>query len=62
MRYTRQEYLKTIDEMHSLFADIPEALENTMEISQKVEYYELDNLPIMPDFPIPEGLKMKTNI
>ena len=55
MRYTRQEYLKTIDEMHSLFSDIPEALENTMEIAGKIESYELNNLPIMPDFPIPDG-------
>ncbi len=55
MRYTRQEYLKTIEEMNSLFSDIPQALENTMEIADKIELYELNNLPIMPDFPIPEG-------
>ncbi|MFP4366275.1 MAG: DNA polymerase III subunit alpha [Bacteroidales bacterium] len=55
LRYTRQEFFKTAEEMHSLFSDIPQALENTMEIAGKVESYELNNLPIMPDFPIPEG-------
>ncbi len=55
LRYTRQEYLKTTDEMYELFSDIPAALENTMEIADKIETYDLNNLPIMPDFPIPEG-------
>ncbi len=55
MRYTRQEYLKTTEEMYSLFSDIPVALENTMEIAGKVESYKLDSLPVMPDFRIPEG-------
>ncbi len=55
MRYTRQEYLKSVTEMYALFSDIPAALENTMEIAAKVEEYDLNHLPIMPDFPIPEG-------
>jgi DNA polymerase III subunit alpha len=55
LRYTRQEYLKSVDEMYALFSDIPAALENTMEIAGKIESYDLNNLPIMPDFPIPEG-------
>ena len=55
LRYTRQEYLKTADEMYRLFSDLPEALENTMEIASKIEVYELNNHPVMPDFPIPDG-------
>ncbi len=55
LRYTRQEYLKGIDEMYELFSDVPEAIENTMEIAGKVEVYELNHHPVMPDFPIPEG-------
>ncbi len=55
LRYTQQEYLKTTGEMYSLFSDIPRALENTMEVAGKIELYELNNLPFMPDFPIPEG-------
>lgn len=57
LRYTRQEYLKSPEEMYSLFPDCVEALENTMEIAEKVEVYELDNKPIMPDFPIPAEFK-----
>lgn len=55
MRYTRHEWFKTTAEMEALFADIPEALENTLEIAGKVEEYELDSAPIMPVFPIPES-------
>lgn len=55
LRYTKQEWLKTQAEMRSLFADIPEAIKNTREIVSKVESYELNSEPIMPDFPIPEG-------
>jgi len=54
MRYTKQEWFKSVDEMNKLFADIPEALENTQEIADKVEVYELNSAPIMPEFPIPE--------
>ena len=54
MRYTRQEWFKTTKEMNELFADIPEALKNTIEIADKVEDFELDSAPIMPKFDIPE--------
>lgn len=54
MRYTRQEWFKTTEEMNRLFADIPDALQNTQEIADKVEAYEIDSPPIMPLFPIPE--------
>lgn len=54
MRYTKQEYLKTPDQMWEIFADVPEALENTLEIADKVEVYDIDSAPMMPVFPIPE--------
>ena len=54
MRYTKQEWFKTQEEMNEVFADIPEALDNTMEILDKVEVYDLESDPIMPFFPIPE--------
>ncbi|MCQ2325271.1 MAG: DNA polymerase III subunit alpha, partial [Paludibacteraceae bacterium] len=54
MHYTKQEWLKTPEEMAAIFADIPEALENTQEIVDKVEIYDIDSDPIMPKFPIPE--------
>ncbi|MDR2448860.1 MAG: DNA polymerase III subunit alpha [Prevotellaceae bacterium] len=55
MRYTKQEYMKTQAEMAEIFNDIPEAIVNTLEIAGKIEVYDIDNDPIMPDFPLPEG-------
>ncbi len=55
MRYTKQEWFKTREEMKALFSDLPECLENTAEIVEKVEQYQLDSDPIMPVFPIPAG-------
>ena len=54
MHYTKQEWLKTPQEMATIFSDIPEALENTQEIVDKVEIYDIDSGPLMPKFPIPE--------
>ena len=53
MRYTKQEWLKTPTEMTQIFADIPEALENTLEIAKKIEFYDIDSNAMMPVFPIP---------
>lgn len=61
MRYTRQEWFKTTKEMNELFADVPEALANTLEIANKVEAFELDSKPIMPDFPLPEGFESEAD-
>jgi len=55
MRYTKQEFLKTPQQMLDLFSDIPESIVNTIEISEKVEIYELNSEPLMPDFVLPEG-------
>ena len=54
MLYTKQEWFKTREEMNEVFADVPEALSNTLEILDKVEFYSIDHSPIMPFFPIPE--------
>lgn len=55
LTYTKQEWLKSTEEMSAIFADVPEALSNTAEILDKVEIYSIDSDPLMPDFPIPEG-------
>lgn len=55
MRYTKQEWFKSQDEMAAIFSDYPEALETTLEIADKVETYKIDCDPIMPDFPLPDG-------
>ena len=54
-RYTGQEWFKNAGEMAQIFGDLPEAIQNTQEIADKVEIYELDKDPIMPDFLLPEG-------
>ena len=54
MLYSKQEWLKTKAEMNELFGYVPEALTNTVEICDSVEYYSIDSAPIMPTFAIPE--------
>ena len=54
MLYSKQEWFKTREEMKDVFKDIPEALNNTIEILNKVETYSIDHAPIMPFFAIPE--------
>ncbi|WP_289286346.1 DNA polymerase III subunit alpha [Muribaculum intestinale] len=54
MRYTKQEWLKSQSEMNDIFSDIPEAIENTMEILDKVTTYSIDHKPILPNFPLPD--------
>ena len=54
MLYSMQEWFKTREEMNEVFADVPEALSNTIEILDKVETYSIDHAPIMPFFPIPK--------
>ncbi|MBO4268264.1 MAG: DNA polymerase III subunit alpha [Bacteroidaceae bacterium] len=54
MRYSKQEWFKTTEEMNLLFEDDPESLANTVEILDKVEDYSINHTPIMPNFAIPE--------
>ena len=54
MLYSKQEWFKTQAEMNEVFADVPEAMANTLEILDKVEMYSIEHAPIMPFFPIPE--------
>ena len=54
MNYTKEEYLKTEEQMREIFANTPEAIDNTIEVLNKIETYSLDSVPIMPKFPIPE--------
>lgn len=54
MLYSKQEWMKTTAEMNEVFADVPEALANTVDICDQVEFYSIDHAPIMPAFTIPE--------
>ncbi|MCU0462174.1 MAG: DNA polymerase III subunit alpha [Bacteroidales bacterium] len=55
LRYSKQEYLKTEEQMRETFIDLPEAIDNVAEVVAKVEKYKLDHDPIMPEFELPEG-------
>ncbi len=54
LMYTGQEFFASPEYMWELFSDIPEALENTLEIADKVEFYNIERDPILPKFDIPE--------
>jgi DNA polymerase-3 subunit alpha len=55
MRYTKQEYLKSPEKMWEIFKDLPEALENSVEIADKIDFFDIDSAPMMPVYPIPES-------
>ncbi|MBD3690229.1 DNA polymerase III subunit alpha [Nanchangia anserum] len=51
-------YLRPGDEMHRLFADLPEACMNTLRVAEQceVEFHTVaDGASYMPQFPVPEG-------
>jgi DNA polymerase-3 subunit alpha len=55
LRYSKQEYIKTEEEMRVIFNDIPEAIDNVAGLVDKIEKYKLDHDPIMPEFELPAG-------
>jgi len=54
--YTEEQYFKTQAEMAELFADLPEALENTLEIAKRCNIELTLGKNFLPNFPIPEGM------
>jgi len=57
-RHSSQQYLRTPEEMQALFADLPEALENSVEIAQRCNLELTFGKNYLPDFPVPDGLTM----
>jgi DNA polymerase III subunit alpha len=53
--YSAEQYLKSPEEMASLFADLPEALENTVELAMRCNLELKLGTYYLPDFPVPEG-------
>ena len=51
--YNDQFYFKSTKEMSQLFADLPQAIDNTNDIVDKVEYLDLKRDILLPNFPIP---------
>ncbi len=55
-KLTDQHYFKTRDEMMALFSDLPEAIENTVEIAQRVTFRPRSRSPVLPKFAAAPGL------
>ena len=55
-RYSDSQYLKSPEEMAELFSDIPEAIENTIEIAKRCNVDLTFGEYSLPDYPIPEGM------
>ena len=53
---TEEQYLKTPEQMEALFSDIPVALLNSVEIAKRCNLTLDLGTPVLPDFPIPEGM------
>jgi len=52
-RFTREQYFKSSAEMQALFADVPSALANTVEIAKRCSLTLVLGKPQLPNFPIP---------
>jgi DNA polymerase-3 subunit alpha len=60
--YSDQQYLKTPQEMEALFADLPEALENTVELAKRCTLELEFGKYYLPDFPVPDGHDLNSHI
>ena len=54
-RYSNQQYFKSQSEMAELFADLPEALENSVKIAMRCSYVAKESKPMLPKFPTLQG-------
>ena len=58
--YTEQQYFRTQEEIATLFADIPEALQNTVEIAKRCNVIFNLGINLLPHFPVPAGETTET--
>ncbi|MBS0291617.1 MAG: DNA polymerase III subunit alpha [Proteobacteria bacterium] len=58
-RFTREQYFKTGAEMQALFADLPSAIANTLEIARRCNLTLVLGKPRLPDFPTPNGMPIE---
>ncbi|MCL5061498.1 MAG: DNA polymerase III subunit alpha, partial [Candidatus Thermoplasmatota archaeon] len=56
--FTAEQYFKTADEMADLFADLPEALRNSVEIAKRCNLTLELGKSRLPDFPTPDGMSL----
>ena len=59
-RFTPQQYFKSTAEMQALFADLPSALANAVEIARRCNLTLVLGKPQLPDFPVPQGHTVET--
>lgn len=57
-RFSDQQYLRSAEEMIELFSDIPEAVENTVEIARRCSVKVRMGEYFLPNYPIPDGMTM----
>ena len=58
-RFSDQQYLRSAEEMIELFSDIPEAIENTVEIARRCSVKVRMGEYFLPNYPIPDGMTME---
>lgn len=58
-RYSEEQYLKSAQEMWALFSDLPQALENTVEIAKRCNVVLQLGKPCLPNYPVPAGLTIE---
>jgi len=56
--YSEQQYLKSSAEMIELFSDLPEAIENTVEIAKRCNLEIEIGKNYLPNYPVPDGMTM----
>jgi len=61
-RYSPEQYLKTPEEMRRLFADVPEALENSVEIARRCNLGLTLGENVLPDFPVPASQSVESHL
>lgn len=60
--YSDRQYLRSAEEMAELFADLPEALENTVEIARRCNLELQLGQTFLPDFPVPNGVSLEDHL
>ncbi|VTU29026.1 DNA polymerase III subunit alpha [Variovorax sp. PBL-H6] len=58
-RFTPQQYFKSAAEMEALFADVPSAIANTVEIAKRCNLTLTLGKPRLPNFPTPNGMPIE---
>ena len=59
-RYSEQQYLRSAAEMRELFDDLPEALDNTIEVARRCSYAMQLGTYYLPSYPVPAGATLES--